>query len=162
MVLAFRTIQAWLIWSTAVATLIAGVPHLECLCPNGRQKPFCLSIVSSRTGCYCGGSCCASAAAEKPCCRSGRQPSADSNILGIQVSRDCCQKTLAQDQIVGVTPTTKRAQQSADCRLQIADLPGTLQPLIGKRQPRLCLSLRQEFDLSPPEDLVIALQHFLI
>jgi hypothetical protein len=48
-----------LVWLTAASTLLAGVPHFDCLCPDGQHSSFCLVAVSSQTGCCCGGACCA-------------------------------------------------------------------------------------------------------
>jgi hypothetical protein len=68
------------VWATAVSTLLAGSPRLDCRCPDGRVKPFCLSILF-QSAC-CDGSCCSEAtrdgngqATTKPscCCRASQQ-----------------------------------------------------------------------------------------
>jgi hypothetical protein len=53
-----RTALVALVWLTAASTLVAGLPHFDCICPNGRRKPVCFNITDKKTGCCCGGSCC--------------------------------------------------------------------------------------------------------
>src|SRR5215475_7170923 len=45
------------VWLTAAMTLIAGVPHFSCRCPDGHVKPFCLGLAPG------GRACC-----DRPCC----------------------------------------------------------------------------------------------
>ncbi len=80
-----RTFVAATVWLTAVTTVVADLPHLECRCPDGRVKPFCLAAVAP--GCCCAGSCCQTTAGTAPvrkaCCSqshrsSDRGPSARS------------------------------------------------------------------------------------
>jgi hypothetical protein len=54
-----RTALVTLVWLTAASTLLAGLPHFDCVCPNGRRKPVCFNVTDKNTGCCCGGSCCA-------------------------------------------------------------------------------------------------------
>lgn len=165
--------QAVLVWLTVVTTLIASVPHFDCVCPNGKHKPFCLGVCSSRTGgCCCGGSCCVSASGEK-CCGQAQQPSSDpqgeQSCCGEskeqskpdtpakvnQVKGSCCTKTLAQGAFV-VTPTKVTAEQNG---LSVPVSPSTV--VLPAPMPAASL-LSWEHQLPPPTDLVITLQHFLI
>jgi hypothetical protein len=173
MVPMFRAIQTGFIWLTAVTTLIAGVPHFDCLCPNGRHKPFCSGIVSSHTGCCCGGSCCSSSAGkaccqaedssprrQAPCCGDSQPPNADARIPGIHVSARCCQKTFAQEEFVGVCLVKKSDKQNLTERFSVPLLPLAADPTVP--QVRRPLPSGLPYELPPPPDLVIALQHFLI
>lgn len=42
---------------TAVMTFIAGMPRIDCICPNGDVKHFCLGSAAG-SACCCAGSCC--------------------------------------------------------------------------------------------------------
>ncbi len=55
-----RTALVALTWLTAASTLVAGLPHFECVCPDGQRKPVCRGVKDAATGCCCGGSCCSS------------------------------------------------------------------------------------------------------
>src|SRR5438552_2837856 len=56
-----RTSLILLVWLTAAMTLVAGVPHFTCWCPDGRIKPVCLDLPCSNSPCCCGGACCTKA-----------------------------------------------------------------------------------------------------
>src|SRR5262245_60186384 len=70
------------VWLTALLTLFAGLPRVQCRCPDGRVKPFCLGPcvrADGSPGCCCAGAgtpaaCCAAETstpaedAEPPCC----------------------------------------------------------------------------------------------
>jgi hypothetical protein len=55
-----RTALVALVWLTAASTLLAGLPHFDCVCPDGQRKPVCFGVPDRDTGCCCGGCCCAS------------------------------------------------------------------------------------------------------
>lgn len=95
------------IWATAFSTLLAGLPHLQCRCPDGRIKPFCLSFVIPST--CCGRSCCAGPtdsqaerssqeSTKKPCCCCQALRPAPNNPAE-QIGPQGCQKTLAKAHI---------------------------------------------------------------
>src|SRR5438046_1023049 len=67
----------------AIATLIAGSPHIHCRCPDGRVKFFCLSF-ARQNSCCCAGRCCsaprqgegcAQLAPHSSCCAPRHEPS---------------------------------------------------------------------------------------
>jgi hypothetical protein len=179
MKLTFRAAQAGFVWLTAVTTLFAGVSPFACICPNGRHKPFCLGISSTRTGCCCGacgsssseGKCCCCQSqgatpygqAEQTCCCENRgQPGTDSDTStpSIQGNGRCCQKTLARDERVGVSPAVDSHKQNRAGGFSVP-----LPPLVVVPSPPMAGRYPfswQSYELPPPTDLVIALQHFLI
>ena len=173
-----RAVQTGLVWLTAVTTLVGSVPHFDCLCPNGQHKLFCLGISASPTGCCCGGSCCSSSESGKCCCQaresspearakhlrccceSQRQTSADAPGPGLQVKGSCCQKTVIRDELVGVSPTKESPKQNGADGFSVVLPPLALVhalPVVSESW----LSWHR-YDLPPPTDLVITLQHFLI
>ncbi len=169
-------VQVGFVCLTAVSTLIAGVPHFDCICPNGTHKAFCLGSASPRTGgCCCGGSCCSSSAGgscqaqdsspapqgdQACCCKSQPQPSSEAPATGSQVKGSCCTKTLAEGQLLTVSPTTTGAHQN------LTDNFSTPLPQPASRYPALVVGQSlfawHRCDLPPPPDLVLTLQHFLI
>jgi hypothetical protein len=46
------------IWLTVPSTLFASSPRIECTCPDGTKKPFCISTVFGGSDCCCQGTCC--------------------------------------------------------------------------------------------------------
>lgn len=172
-----RVVQAGFVWLAAVTTLVAGLPHFDCVCPNGTHKPFCLGVSSPRTGCCCGGSCCSSSSGGKcccqaqdssadaqanqsSCCESQRKPSSETPSKGIRVNNSCCQKTAVAAEFIGFSPTNESAKQSMTAGFS-ALLPqlsfALTEPMAGSSSfPWSC------YGLPPPTDLVITLQHFLI
>lgn len=169
-----RSIQVVLVWLTAVTTLIASVPHFNCVCPNGNQKQFCfLSLSSSGAGCCCGGSCCAIDSVKKCCDQGGlaagsqgeqtccccetkgqSKPQAPANDT--QFDGRSCTKTLASGESV-VAPAKECNEQDS------SGLSVPTSPLIPLRavSPVPCLSM-EVYQLPPPTDLVITLKHFII
>lgn len=170
-----KAIQVGFVWLMAVTTLIASVPHFDCICPNGQRKLFCLGLPTQRPGCCCGGACCSSSGgkcccqaqdsppgeqAEQTCCCCESQPHAsnDTSTSGIQAKGNCCKKTLAHDEFVN--PTTQDAKQNLADGFSVPLLQ--FAPLLpAPRESHLRFS-RHRYELPPPPDLVITLQHFLI
>jgi hypothetical protein len=86
-----RLILVALVWLTAASTLLAGLPHFECLCPNGQRGSYCLGIVTNATGCCCGGSCCISG--RTGCCT----PTAGDDRGEPQQAPTCCGQQEGED-----------------------------------------------------------------
>ena len=101
------------VWLTAFMTLIVSTPHFDCRCPDGRIKPFCLALLTGKTGCCCESSCCsvsigvdarglathASPSGTVPkntcCCCNGTQENAgDESRTTPRLGKAGCQKTL--------------------------------------------------------------------
>src|SRR5438093_8553718 len=95
-----KTALTGLVWLTAAAIALAGVPHFTCLCPDGRFKIFCLNISSNNSGCCCGGKCCS---AGKSCCQGGTccaaKKSGENKDRSGQAQSAGCLKTVAGGQI---------------------------------------------------------------
>jgi hypothetical protein len=70
----------------AVMTVTAGLPHTECLCPDGRVKLFCHGTTSNPSGC-CAGACSSSPEA-KPCCCEAKKATARGSKAAKK--RPCC------------------------------------------------------------------------
>lgn len=165
--------QAGFVCLTAVTTLIAGLPHYDCICPNGDHKPFCLSRPVQRNGCCCGGACCSSSPGGKCCCQGSdwgvntkkgccqdKQPSLKEPRSGSAVGSLCCQKTFAQSEFVAVTSAKPAAGQAFADSLSLP-LPQPALVSCGPMAGR-CQFSWHNYGLPPPPDLVITLQHFVI
>lgn len=83
-----KACSAALVWVTTAATVVAGMPRSDCLCPNGRVKPFCRGPAPGQVCCCAdaagppGDFACACSAHARPrgsdatqrpcCCRTGQ------------------------------------------------------------------------------------------
>jgi hypothetical protein len=93
------------VWLTAIMTLVAGLPHWQCLCPNGTTKSARLELTAQ--ACCGNGDCCG-----KRCCSAGRATVAKQNE-----TRNCCkQLTAAASQKSDGQPT----MQTAGCSRSLA------------------------------------------
>src|SRR4051812_37058194 len=108
-----RTVSVGLVWLTAATTLACGLPHVDCVCPNGQYKPFCLGVTASLTGCCCSTSPSetsadsSSKAQPKPfsCCHEGRRkPAAETHAAVAKITGGGCKRTLVRATVVGVSP----------------------------------------------------------
>src|SRR5262245_26246874 len=95
-----------LIWLTAASTLLAGLPHFECLCPNGQRGSYCLGTATNKTGCCCGGSCCLTK--QGGCCA----PISGDKDGEPQQAPTCCEQQDGED-----TPPGEGEPQRPCCRV---------------------------------------------
>ncbi len=159
---------------TALTTLVAGLPHFQCQCPNGAIKPFCLGVFCSSSGCCCGDAC--SGTPKNPRCnaksapgRKGRpacccahpssQPTPRRSDGPPGVEGRGCQKSLAQQQqLAPSAPSTVGHDHGAANPTLFA--PAALTQL-GSARPATEIN-GLHLAAPPPSDLVIVLQRFLI
>jgi hypothetical protein len=187
--LARRTALVVLIWLTAASTLVAGLPHFDCVCPDGHRKSLCLGFAVGETGCCCGGACCSSqgpedAVAVEPesggscCCHGGQgnredtpprsapRPARPCGAIpyqadhGLQLTSPSCVRT--------VVPADEAAPPAVDHSgpgfpaVQPFALPAP-HPALAVSSP--ALSWNGSWRLShapPPSDLVITFLHLVI
>src|SRR5262245_60405924 len=99
------TVQVWL---TAIMTLVAGLPHFQCLCPDGTTKAVC--VVPAPDSCCCNGGCCGKESAKK-CCTVSRAKSANrTNVRG------CCGGSMARS----TSSNHGQQMQAAGCSRSLA------------------------------------------
>jgi hypothetical protein len=169
-----KTTWAGFGWLTAVMTLVAGLPHFQCQCPNGAIKPFCFGVFCSSSACCCGNG---SSGGPKDSRRNARP------VAGRKGRPACCcgrTNSLAKPKDSGGPPCVdgKGCQKSLTQQQQFA--PTTPTKIVhdpGAADPALCTSAalallasartpdevsRLHFADPPPPDLVIVLQRFLI
>lgn len=117
------------VWLTAVMTLVAGLPHFQCACPDGSTKPVCVEVASAAPGCCCDGACCGNHAAPGPqsqtikaksCCGHATGASAKSDRRHSMHGSGCSRSLAAFDQIA-VAPE-ERTCADAGPALQVAAL----------------------------------------
>lgn len=159
-----------LVWLTAIMTLIAGLPHVDCHCPNGRVKPFCLGFVSGCSSCCCRGSCCSSVPGGSCCCRTRTTQSSASGKTSpccggehrsgtYAIRSACCVKSLAEAEALALSGELETGDAEG--------IPSTTLPsqallphlLAGARWLR---ASGPAHSLAPPQDLVTVLQRLLI
>jgi hypothetical protein len=173
-----RAVQTGAIWLTAIMTLVAGTPHFDCRCPKGNVKPFCLALLTGKTGCCCEGSCCsatsgedvktlaahASPSATVPketcCCCEAHQENTNSESRNEpKLGNVGCQKTLAEAIMAVPAPAVKAPVQDLTTHL-IVPAP---EPVTGQDGFGACGCLFvNHYHWPPPTDLVTVLKHFLI
>jgi hypothetical protein len=176
MVLLRRAAFAGLAWLTAVMTLVAGMPHFECRCPNGHVKPFCLGLDSNKSGCCCGCACC-SASPKGRCCCKGRGASPSK-----RKEKSCCHTQHRNNLASRPGPAGSPAAQSSRCVKTVAvadqftlvnhEIPKDSQVQVaGFASPFILAScqtsgapkdLSQAHSPAPPPDLVTVLQRLVI
>jgi hypothetical protein len=151
------------IYLTAFTTLVAGTPHLHCVCPDGHVKPFCLSFFS-RTNC-CAGSCCAAAAPGNEnhprkqcscCCQAARRQAEEQ---GQQVRAAGCKKTLIDAEVSNVTAAARYVGRDTGIIAWVAlSETSVVTPISASEVGRFAPHCHR----SPPPDLLTLLQHFNI
>lgn len=164
---------------TAFMTVTAGVPSLQCRCPDGRIKHFYQGIVSS--GCCCAGRDGSSANSSSSCCRSSccrakkssaQQPQparkhsccnhpdvAPTQTDGgegsrIEVKATGCEITLVADASNSMMDTGSSLNQ-LDNLLVLAEADPVLAPFVSGSTPRC-----PQRSLAPPPNLIICLCRF--
>jgi len=148
-------------------TLIAGTPHFDCRCPNGRVKPFCLVGLTGKHGCCCEDSLCAARAslsatvAQKSCCRCKAYDEAagDESRTDARLGKAGCQKTLVEGIVAIPAPSVKAPVQDLTAHLFVAAPESTMtQEGFGAGDGLFA----NHYHWPPPTDLVTVLQRFLI
>jgi hypothetical protein len=169
-----RAPTAVLGWIMTAATLIAGLPHFRCQCPNGSIKPVCFGLFGSSCGCCCGDvcsggpqgrrcnakatparngrtACCCEHSADRPAPQDSGGPS--------RLEGEGCQKTLTQPQPLARSVPAKIVQDRGLAHAAFLNTPA-LTSLDSAQTGTGMAGLR--LSAPPPPDLVIILQHFVI
>ena len=161
---------------TAMMTLVAGVPHFDCLCPNGRVKQLCLTWTTAKNPCCCGGACCSanepasccqrkdttstSAAEAKPCCATHQSSSKMASSRHTKVAAPtCCDRKLAETEPAAVSSVKTVLAPS---QLLAGHIAAFATPLLFRSPAVTLRDCWQLYSLGPPTDLVVVFQHFLI
>jgi hypothetical protein len=168
-----RVVRSSLVWAAALLTPVAGTPHVDCLCPDGHVKLFCLSFSLRPTACCGGGSCCSSGGGGCSCCsqpasvptRHGKGKACCGHVrqrgtpAGSHLAGTTCRKTLADADAQTVPPLTASGHDHAH-PVALAPAP-VLLPAAAATEAGCPLSW-QSHHLPPPTDRVIAFQHLVI
>ncbi len=164
-----------LVGLTAVSTLIAGLPHGVCRCPNGQIKLFCFSSPSQTAKCCCNGSCCGSedgtektcqsgssgAKAEGGCCCSQHGDDDTGAAAGarVTVQGNCCTKTFVLPEMQSL-PQSKAALSDGVDVVKFATLEIAICHALPA--PEAHKTPWEAFRVPPPTDLLTVLQHLTI
>lgn len=163
-----RVVQPGVVWLTALMTLVTGLPHFDCLCPDGHHKPFCFGFCFQSTGCCVSGCCVRSeksspkADATETCCscHCKPKPSHTQPVPQAQLESQGCRKTFVQADFAIIT-TARRA--AGDTSTLVAPVPAFDSVVIGLDPFDLNGRLTwQRCSIPPPTDLVVHLKHLLI
>jgi hypothetical protein len=111
------TLTKFLATVASVMTVAAGLPSVECRCPDGRIKYFCESNLSSSSNCCCSGSDSREPNSPKGCCR-GKPEEPQ-----VAKKRACCSKAHHEwPHHTGTAPGLK--SQHPCCVKTVMVLPG--------------------------------------
>jgi hypothetical protein len=154
---------AVIVWLTAAMTLVAGTPHLVCLCPGSRPHPPRPAFAASCSCEFCGSRAAAGGPTRKAgkaccCCRQAKQQPRHDTKSGSQIHASRCLRALA------LAEDFAAARGDGDQRVELVPVSFS---------PRLLVPLSLSAGIAgqtpwgsnldpPPADLVIALQHLII
>lgn len=166
----FRIARVTFIGLTALMTLVTGLPHFRCQCPNGSIKPFCFGYGCSGSACCCGGACPSSPAevrhgrAPAPargrraaCCLAYATNPADGGRSGgapHAQNRGCIKSFAQQQNLLPSRPGAADHDDGAAVAVLIFRHPAP--------SPALARIDRVHLAVPPPPDLVILHQRFVI
>jgi hypothetical protein len=164
------------IWLTALMTLVAGMPHFSCRCPDGHVKPLCTGTVSAASGCCCSGACCSSSKGGTSCCRAQNRVGANQ----LQ-ARSCCKHQDRQtngspgkQQVFGARGCTRTLAPSGVFAFSYGKTIVSKDLIAGAFLPPQAVAVVylptmaggtpswQSHQIAPPTNLVTTLQRFLI
>lgn len=149
------------IWLTALLVLIAGSPLVTCLCPDGRNKLFCLRLYAEAGNSRSVESCCSVAPAKKSCChRAQREQSDASSSSRPHVNAVSCRSVLTPPSLVAI-PDKHKTDCSTAFAIAIA-VPSPLEPMVSPAAGEHEAQIYRTVHSPPPTDRIIALCHFVI
>jgi hypothetical protein len=164
--------RAGFVWLTAITTLVAGLPHFQCQCPDGSIKPSCIGVFCSSSGCCCGDVCCGAkdsslnagavrAGKGRPACCAHRfsQPTPDPSDRTPRVEGRGCTNSLAQQQQLSPSAQPKVVDDRSVAHRAFLTRTAVA-PLGSSRHGTDAGGLH--LAAPPPPDLVVVLQRFLI
>jgi hypothetical protein len=159
-----NTVGIGLTYLTAIMTLFAGFPHIECRCPNGQIKLFCFDSASTASeNCCCRdhdvaaprpvkhGSCCGH-------CHGGPHGEAPFDRSHLQAAG--CTKVLAQAEVFVLSPGKTALRDVTGLPGHFVFAPQALFLALPAAVP--CQISRPIQLLDPPTDLAVRLQRLLI
>ena len=160
-------VRTRLSWLALVATVVANVPHFDCVCPNGDRKPFCLTFSFSGTACCTGEGCCRTddqpfsgdgVRPGCPKCHAAAERTSSGATIKAPVSN--CQKTFVAGADVAANPS-----DTDDDRLPAAAVlppPSTFVAVSDTGLMRGVSNTSASRRLPSPPALVVTLCHFVI
>lgn len=167
-----RLVRSGLVCAAALLTPLAGTPHVDCLCPDGHVKLFCLNFSLRPTACCCSGSCCSSGGGGCSCCNNpasvptphGKGKACCGHVrprgtpASNHIAGTTCKKTLADADTQTVPPVNAAGHHHASA---VAPAPAAV-PLLASAPAAGCPLSWQSYRLPPPTDRVIAFRHLVI
>jgi len=154
---AILTCQVYL---TAIMTLVAGMPHFVCRCPDPPAKIAGSRSTDQAAACCCCGSCGPTEGQKKSCCSQGSQSGnlSKGEAHFPQAGSDCTNVTgIPKVPAVSTTKSSKPIDVSSAWVASIGVLASSLQADPQASEPRWT-----GHSPAPPADRVISLQRLLI
>jgi hypothetical protein len=115
------TLTKYMATLAAIMTVTAGLPHVQCQCPNGQVKLFCQWNASSSSGSCCATRESAIAEAESCCCATKKE---NSLKLAVAKNRSCCTHSNVDSQHTASNDTSLHVVQATCCvKTFVTDTP---------------------------------------
>jgi hypothetical protein len=170
-----RVLVAVVVAVTALSMLGAGMPHVDCVCPDRGHKTFCTGVGRNSESCCCKGGCCGSSGGgccsrgkteakpkQQHACCAGRAEKAKKAVQqsGRQVSSSGCKRTWVAGKPSGFVPVHGRPGLAKTTDGLVSFLPrcSVARGLDSTRS----IEVWQRHAIPPPDDLIVTLQHFNI
>ncbi len=154
---------------TAIMTVVAGMPHFSCVCPDGSVKANCFTI-SSGSSCCCGAGKCCGASDGNGCCSRSKNPLSTDEGKGsccgqhqdqeargssggcFEPQAPCCNRSLA-------VPNAASASDSKNNSFETLSISvSSLSPVAKEAN---FAGLWQTHQVAPPTDLFAIFCHFI-
>ena len=153
--------------AAAFATVTAGLPHVQCVCPDGRVKLFCPGPIGSGCCCRIAPPASGPARAEPNCCRAvGGCPGCCARVTPAPLAGSAGDEQAKADgcrgcvRTVVADPAAYAAEDAGDAARTQAHTPVTLSGTsVASEQAADIIRLEPRY-LLPPPDLVVVLCHF--
>lgn len=180
-----KLLLTYCILLTASMTVVAGMPHFLCVCPDGSIKPFCPGPTvrsSFAPACCCGGACCSDS--QQCCCQGHCCAATKDQVLSSETGSHHNDERSSDITSSGTSAffSTENSQGSCCSQFLVEASPFVTSELGSGSNWTHCLVVSFEArqfllfdelsDLSrptdrsahplPAPDLIIAFQHFLI
>lgn len=162
---------ALLVWLTAATTLFATSPHLECVCPDGSRKPFCLSLILDESSCCSDADAPEAGASAPSCCCEKPAPTKRTgdkvHVSAKQASKGrpgWASRGCAKSLIEAVTAVTAKSETAAATGHFASSYMSVLHtnPCAVSDVALVRTTSFQGIALPPPPDRVVLFEHFLI
>lgn len=113
-----RVLLVATVWLTTFTSFVAGIPHFDCVCPDGTRKPFCLGFQFDGSCCFQDG-CSSPLEATAPSTKPGPRSSPETKPACCA----CCSRQKSTTLANGLLPPGPGMQRSSCHRTRVEAEP---------------------------------------